>query len=43
MNTVERTRETAHVARAIGAAAIEGAVNAAVATKQAHADQNKLQ
>ena len=35
MNTVERTRETAHVARAIGAAAID----AAVSTKQAHADQ----
>ena len=41
-NTVERTRETIHVARAVGAAAIEGARQASSEAYAAHSEQNKL-
>lgn len=39
---VERTRENIHVARAVGAAAIEGARQASSAAYVAHSEQNKL-
>lgn len=41
-SAVERTRETVHVARAVGAAAIEGARQASSAAYAAHSEQNKL-
>ena len=43
IETAERGRNTYHVARAVGAAALEGAKNAATETYTAHTDQNRVQ